>query len=211
MYITPEVALKLLLAVAAGGLIGLEREFRDKAAGFRTMIFICVGATLFTMFSSSLAGDKDPTRIAAQIVSGVGFLGAGVIMRESGRIVGITTSAAIWLTAALGMGIGGGEYVMVGMVVLGVVIVLWVFPRIEHWIDRVHEERLYEIGCSFKVEKFKQLEDALEGCGLRIHSRKQTKTDSGISYTWYTTGALKNHQKFVRLLLVDPDIREFRF
>ena len=72
--------LKIVLAVFFGGLIGLEREFRDKAAGFRTLIFICLGATLFTILSSQLAGDKDPTRIAASIVSGVGFLGAGVIL-----------------------------------------------------------------------------------------------------------------------------------
>jgi len=72
-----EDVIKLLLAILIGGLIGAEREFRDKAAGFRTIIFICVGATLFTLFSLKLGGDEDPVRIAANIVSGVGFLGAG--------------------------------------------------------------------------------------------------------------------------------------
>jgi putative Mg2+ transporter-C (MgtC) family protein len=104
MYLSMEDVVKIILAVAAGGLIGLEREFRDKAAGFRTLIFICMGAALFTIFSARLAGTNDPTRIAANIVSGVGFLGAGVILREGGRVIGLTTAATIWLTAALGIG-----------------------------------------------------------------------------------------------------------
>ncbi|MCJ7512079.1 MAG: MgtC/SapB family protein [Anaerolineales bacterium] len=102
MFLIPEDLLKLGLAVMAGGLIGIEREYRDKAAGLRTLIFICLGAALFTILSSRLAGDNDPTRIAAGIVAGVGFLGAGVILREGGRVVGLTTAAAIWHTTALG-------------------------------------------------------------------------------------------------------------
>ncbi|HQN43268.1 MAG TPA: MgtC/SapB family protein, partial [Anaerolineaceae bacterium] len=97
MYLQPEDLLKIVLAVLVGGLIGIEREYRDKAAGFRTLIFICVGAALFTILSVRLAGDKDPTRIAASIVTGVGFLGAGVILRDGGRVIGLTTAAAIWL------------------------------------------------------------------------------------------------------------------
>ncbi len=116
MIITAEDALRIVLALVAGGAIGLEREFRDKAAGFRTLIFICVGAALFTLLSAKLSGGSDGTRIAANIVSGVGFLGAGVILREGGRVVGLTTAAAIWLTAALGMALGGGYYLVGGLV-----------------------------------------------------------------------------------------------
>ena len=92
MLFQPEDLLKLLLAVLAGGLIGSEREYRDKAAGFRTLIFICVGATLFTILSYSMATAGDPNRIAAGTVTGVGFLGAGVIMRDKGRVIGLTTA-----------------------------------------------------------------------------------------------------------------------
>ena len=123
MSLLPEDIIKLLLAVLTGGLIGAEREFRDKAAGFRTIILICVGAALFTMFSLRLGGDKDPVRIAASVVSGVGFLGAGAILRSDGRIVGLTTASTIWLAAALGMGIGGGQYLISG---LGAIVVLLV-------------------------------------------------------------------------------------
>jgi putative Mg2+ transporter-C (MgtC) family protein len=88
----PDDLVKILLGVLVGGVIGVERELRDKAAGLRTLIFICVGATLFTLFSEKLAGDNDPTRLAANIVSGVGFLGAGVILRDRGRVIGLTRS-----------------------------------------------------------------------------------------------------------------------
>ena len=90
MTILLEDVIKLLLAVLVGGVVGAEREFRDKAAGFGTIILICVGATLFSIFSLKLGSDRDPVRIAANIVSGVGFLGAGVILQAGGRILGIT-------------------------------------------------------------------------------------------------------------------------
>ncbi|MCX6025184.1 MAG: MgtC/SapB family protein, partial [Chloroflexi bacterium] len=106
MTLATEDIVKLLLAIFNGGLIGAEREFRDKAAGFGTLIFICVGATLFTMFSMRSRPSGDPSRVAANIVSGIAFLGAGVILREGGRIMGLTTASTIWLAAALGMGLG---------------------------------------------------------------------------------------------------------
>src|SRR4051812_13048584 len=95
---------KLLLSVFLGGAIGLEREISDKAAGLRTNILICLGACLFMMISRGFTGIpvSDPTRIAAQIVSGIGFLGAGAIMREGDRVTGLTTSATIWVVAAIG-------------------------------------------------------------------------------------------------------------
>ena len=112
----PDILIKLAAAVLVGGLIGAEREFRDKAAGFRTIIFIALGSTLFTVFSSLLAGqENDPARIAANIVTGIGFLGAGAIMRDGGRVAGLTTAATIWLTAALGMGIGSGRILLASL------------------------------------------------------------------------------------------------
>src|SRR5215470_1956057 len=124
----PDDLVKVLLAVGVGGVIGLEREFRAKAAGIRTLIFICVGATLFTLLSAKLAGGNDPTRISANIVSGVGFLGAGVILRDRGRVIGLTTAATIWLVAALGMGLGSGQYALVLSVTVIMLLVLWGFP-----------------------------------------------------------------------------------
>lgn len=103
MTLFPEDFIQLLLAIFIGGLIGAEREYRDKAAGFRTIMLICVGATIFTNFSVKLGGDMEPTRIAASIVTGVGFLGAGAILRGSRHVTGLTTASTIWLAAALGV------------------------------------------------------------------------------------------------------------
>ena len=99
----------LCASVLVGGLIGLERQARDKAAGLRTMIFICMGATLFTMLSRRLA-PGDPVRIAAQIVSGIGFLGAGAIMREGLNVKGLNTAATLWCAAAVGVACGAGLF-----------------------------------------------------------------------------------------------------
>lgn len=108
MSILTEEVVKLLLAIVVGGLIGAEREFRHRAAGLRTIILICMGSTLFTMFSLELGGSVSPVRIAAHMVTGVGFLCAGVVMEQRTHIVGLTTASTIWFTAAMGMGIGGG-------------------------------------------------------------------------------------------------------
>ncbi len=125
-----ENIIRVAFAVLIGGIIGAEREFRDKAAGFRTIILITVGSALFTIFSMSMDPGFTRTRIAANIVTGIGFLGAGAIMREHGRIGGLTTAATIWLSAALGMGIGAGELIFVSISTLIVIIVLLVFPRL---------------------------------------------------------------------------------
>ena len=102
MIVTADDLVRVGLAILIGGLIGAEREYRDKAAGFRTLIFITLGSTLFTMFSARLGGPEDPVRIAANIVTGIGFLGAGTILRGEHGVTGLTTAAAIWLSAALG-------------------------------------------------------------------------------------------------------------
>src|SRR5688572_24423648 len=137
MDLVAEDILKLVIAIGIGSVIGAEREYRDKSAGFRTLVFICVGSTLFTMLSLKIATDSDPARIAAQIVTGVGFLGAGTILRERGQIAGLTTAAMIWLTAALGMGVGSGNYLLSSVGTVIVLIVLWVFPFLEHRIDNL--------------------------------------------------------------------------
>src|SRR5215207_8430240 len=101
--------IRFLLVILVGGLIGAEREYRSKSAGFRTMILICLGSFLFTTFSIHISGSTND-RIASNIVTGIGFLGAGVIFKSDNRINGITTAATIWAVAALGMGIADGAY-----------------------------------------------------------------------------------------------------
>ena len=147
-----ETVVKLLLAVLVGGLIGAEREIRV-GQGLRTMMLICLGAAMFTVFSRIFAvGQGDPRRIAAAVVTGVGFLGAGMILRHQGAVVGITTAASIWLVAALGMGIGMGQYLMVGVATVLVLIVLWAIPRFQQ-LTNARRTYVYEAVCPVDENK----------------------------------------------------------
>lgn len=107
-------AAKMLLAAGLGGIIGYERETESKPAGLRTMILVSMGSCLFTIASIRIAaggqGSFDPGRVASGIVTGIGFLGAGAILRSSGHVLGLTTAASIWLVAAIGMAVGMGMY-----------------------------------------------------------------------------------------------------
>lgn len=106
------IVIKLLLAATLGGLIGLERELHRKPAGLRTNMFICLGSALFTVLSAEMAGaGSDPGRIAAQIITGIGFIGAGAIIRDRGNVVGLTTAATIFVVASVGMAVGMAMYV----------------------------------------------------------------------------------------------------
>jgi putative Mg2+ transporter-C (MgtC) family protein len=106
-----ELFAALLLASALGGAIGLERELSGKPAGFRTNLLICVGAALLTQLSIAIGGaSDDPGRIAAQIVSGIGFLGAGTIIQAKGTVIGLTTAATLWVVSAIGIAVGAGQY-----------------------------------------------------------------------------------------------------
>lgn len=126
---------KLLLSAALGGLIGLEREAKHRPAGLRTNLFICMGAAMFTLLSDQLAVVHigDHTRIAAQIIPGIGFIGAGSILHARGDLVtGITTASTIFVVASIGMAVGGGSYllaVIATLVVLGVLLVLGALER----------------------------------------------------------------------------------
>ena len=211
MELLLEDVIKILLAVLAGGLIGIEREFRDKAAGFRTLIFICLGSALFAIYSVKLAGTNDPTRIATGIVTGVGFLGAGVIMREGGRVTGLTTAATIWLTAAIGMGIGGGQYLLSGSTVLLAMIVLWIFPFIERHIEKAVDDRIYEIVCVLRPEKMVELGNLFEQYGLKVHEHQQMKTGAEMVFKWQARGPLHAHEQVAAHLFEDADVRSFKF
>lgn len=134
-----ELTQRLLLAAAIGALLGLEREYRLKSAGLRTNILIAVGSALFTLMSIDLvvgveAGD--PSRLAAQIVTGIGFLGAGAIMRTDSGVQGLTTAATVWVNAALGVAVGGGEYHLALIGTAVTLAALLLLHPIEQLLDR---------------------------------------------------------------------------
>jgi putative Mg2+ transporter-C (MgtC) family protein len=128
---------RLALAAVLGGVLGLEREWHHKTAGLRTNILIAMGAALFTLMSMALTGTNgDPSRVASQIVTGIGFLGAGAILRTNAGVQGLTTAAAIWVNAAIGVAVGGGEYHLAFIATGVTLIVLVVLPPIERWVER---------------------------------------------------------------------------
>lgn len=135
----------LLLATVLGGAIGWEREHSGKPAGLRTNILICVAATLLTDLSvrvaASVTPQADPGRIAAQIVTGMGFLGAGTIIQSRGHVTGLTTAATLWVVAAIGMAVGFGALIEAVGTTLLVLIALIPLRRVEEAVDRRREEQ----------------------------------------------------------------------
>jgi putative Mg2+ transporter-C (MgtC) family protein len=128
-----EIFLRLGFAALLGASIGIERDYHKRPAGIRTSLFVCLGSALFTVLSGELArrlGDTSGTRIASNLVQGIGFLGAGAILRESGTLVGMTTAATIFVEAAIGMAAGGGFYLVAaystGLVLFGLIVLAWI-------------------------------------------------------------------------------------
>jgi putative Mg2+ transporter-C (MgtC) family protein len=211
MVISPEDALKIVLAVVLGGLIGAEREYSAKTAGFRTIILICVGATLFTMLSARLAGPAETARIAAAVVSGVGFLGAGAILRGPERIVGLTTASTIWLAAALGMAIGTGEYLLASFAAIVGFTVLLFFPRIERRIDDLSDARTYKVVCRSSSKLFRELEDDIRACGLSVKQRKRVRSGDEMVCTWHIFGSIEGHDCLIDKLFTHPEVNRFHY
>lgn len=139
--------LLIFISVFLGLCIGAEREYRNKSAGLRTFILVCFGSCLFTILSIKI-GVSNPDRLAANIITGIGFLGAGVIFKGDNKIDGITTATTIWATASIGMAVGSG-YVYLSL--LGTVLVLLILSSLTYfqtYIDHTHKIREYKIAVS---------------------------------------------------------------
>ena len=205
-----EVILRLVVAFAAGAAVGFEREYLSKAAGFRTLILISVGSCLFTIISILLT-NQTPDRIASNIVTGIGFVGAGVIFREDNRVKGLTTAATIWVTAALGMAAGGGYFLFCATGVGISLFALFLLVKFEDLIEKVNQSRHYKIGCSYKHETLSKYEDMFRAHHLKFKRNKQSKNGENISGTWIVNGSEKNHNAFIKEILKDESVIEFEF
>ncbi|OGO53138.1 MAG: hypothetical protein A2V84_14455 [Chloroflexi bacterium RBG_16_70_13] len=157
-----DLALRLVVAAALGGAIGAEREIHNHPAGIRTHMLVALGAGLFTVLSifgfglegSGSQGLVDPTRIAAQIVSGIGFLGAGAILKDGVIIRGLTTAASLWATAAVGMAAGAGEYILA--IVAAVIILVSLWP-INALAERLHGANRLEVELRLTMSRVDEL------------------------------------------------------
>jgi putative Mg2+ transporter-C (MgtC) family protein len=211
MYVEHELFLKVGLALVIGSAIGAERELRSKSAGFRTLILICLGATLFTIFSQILGGEQNADRIASNVVVGIGFLGAGVIFKGDAGVTGITTAASIWLTAALGMGLGCGYYTASILGAVLVLVVLVLFATLEQYIDRYKQVRNYTIEYLYREGEQHRYEKKITEHRLTVITRKLRKNGNTIRGTWTAVGKEKDHLQFIDSILKDHSIEVFDF
>jgi putative Mg2+ transporter-C (MgtC) family protein len=209
-----ETILRLVLAAALGGMVGLEREASGKPAGFRTNLLICVGAALLTELSRSIAFSagtgtfrSDPARIAAQIVSGIGFIGAGTIMQSRGSVTGLTSAATLWVVAAIGMAVGAEAYVPAVVTTALVMTALRMLGRIEDTLlPRRSADRTLEVTLAADTA-VTAVQDLLTAHGITVHSITVERTDSLISLTAHTRGASDRYDRAVNALLAESSVR----
>jgi putative Mg2+ transporter-C (MgtC) family protein len=209
-FITQSEINKFLLAILLCGLIGTERELRAKQAGLKTMIMIGLGSCLFTILSIKI-GPNSQDRIASNIVTGIGFLGAGVIFREENRIKGLTTACVIWIVAAIGMALGGGYYEQAIGVTIVVLLALIFFPYLEVIVEKKNTSHEYRIVKKYEGEDIDAYQDYITTPGLKLQRGVQEMNNGQIRGMWTAVGRPENHRKFVNQMLRDEKILEFHF
>ncbi len=199
---------KIVLSLVAGAIIGAEREYKSKNAGFRTIIMVTVGSALFTIVSGELTGNHD-FHVVGNIVVGIGFLGAGAIYKDAVSPKGLTTAATIWVSAAVGMAIGAGVYCLALWAVVIVMVVLLGFTYLQKFIDNFNNERLYKITALGNVDVLLPFERILKDCNLKGRSVVQSKRSGSVSFTFAIRGSEKGHLKLIDNLHRNPEIIEF--
>ena len=204
MQFETEHIIRIIGAFTLGGLLGIEREFRSKPAGFRTMILICVGSCLFAILSTTFT--SNPDRIASNIITGVGFIGAGVVFKEGLHVKGITSAATIWMSAALGMALGFGFYQLAIVVWIFVMATLLVIIKVEQYIDNVKQVRVYNISYNLYEYDYHQLEISYETLKVKFHLNSISKQHDSIKVIYTITAGSDKHDEVSKMLLENPAI-----
>jgi len=203
-----ELLIQLVFAVVLGGAIGLEREMRGKPAGLRTNILICVGATLFTVLSIHMTAQSgDPSRIASQVLTGVGFIGAGTIIHTRGAVTGLTSAATIWVVAAIGMALGSGAYVeALGCAVL-VLVVLTGLEPLERLVARRSSVTRLIVHAKPAPETLGSLESFVERSGLELQRIETRQEDVDLVVELEVQGPKRLHDQLLIGLMHHPAVR----
>lgn len=205
-----EQAGQVSVAFIIGAILGLEREFRSKAAGFRTMILISVGSCLFTILSKDTITYGSSDRIASNIVTGIGFIGAGVIFKEGISVKGLTTAALIWVTAALGMAIGYHDYPVAIVVTIIVVIALFILEPVHRFIHRFHKVKDYKIITDGIGNNLREdLEDFFRSHELGFRCMKVVKENKDAIYLYRISSPDRNYDLVNHFLLEHPEVKSF--
>lgn len=202
----PEV-IKLLAAVALGGAIGLEREVSNKVAGLRTNMLICLGSALYTIVSVKVFDVRD-AHIAAQILTGIGFIGAGSILRDGDRITGLTTAATVWTVAAIGMAVGFGFFTLGAVVAILVLSVQLAFTKFDILIDDWRMRHTFRITSKLEEKGILEIEKIFRDCRIKIITRKLMKKNQLYYSEWFTTGARHGQEAAMKKLLHSQDVIE---
>jgi putative Mg2+ transporter-C (MgtC) family protein len=203
---------QVTFAFVIGAVIGIEREFRSKPAGFRTMILICVGSCLYTIISKEvgLASGVTTDRISSNIVTGIGFIGAGVIFKEGITVNGLTTAALIWITAALGMAIGYHNYPLAIVVSIMIVIVLFVLEPVQRFINRLHRVKDYKIKTLLSGSDFKkEFETFFSAHDMTFRCMKTVKENMDAVYMYRISSPDRNYDEVNNFLLKHQDVKSF--
>ena len=195
----------MLVSVLCGGLLGVEREYQNKSAGLRTIVLICLGSTIFTMISQRIGGSDD--RVAANIITGIGFIGAGVIFKENFNVKGLTTAAVIWISAAIGMVIGVEEYNMAFVLSFIVLVVLGGFAKLEVVIDIINHKRTYRITFTDdNLENINWIVDMAKAEKLKASVKHLSKSNNRLMVNFEVRGNKKHFQILTERLIAKPEI-----
>lgn len=207
MEILSDDVIKILFAVLCGGILGFEREYQNKSAGFRTIILITLGSTVFTMASQRMGGSDD--RIAANIITGIGFIGAGVIFKGSYDVKGLTTAAVIWIAAAIGMLIGIDQYFLGVLLAIFVLLILSLFGKMEDLIDiSNHRKKYFLTFNNADLKNVEMIEVLIKQHNLKLIQKNMSKKDNLLKLSIEVAGNKKNVKKLTEKFLTVQEIIE---
>lgn len=208
MSTLPAAALfRLLLAALLGGVIGLEREFKHRPAGLRTNMFICFGAAMFTLLSVALSNGSDATRIASQIIPGIGFIGAGSILHGGrGLVGGLTTAATLFVVASVGMAVGGGLYVTAIFATLVVLLVLFTLGRFEDAFNLKIFSFAYEVAAQTSEQVIARVNSLLEADHRMMDNIRIAQTPKHFRVQFTVDGTFRESARLVAQLRDCKDI-----
>ncbi len=195
-----EQIIQIIAALLAGAILGLEREYHSKPAGFRTMILICVSSCLFSILSVSI-GSGD--RIASNIVTGIGFIGAGVVFKEGATVKGITSAAIIWMSAAIGMSIGLHHYVLSAVALLLVLLVMIALSKFERLFDQLHQMKTYEIHFISTNYSIEELEKEMRMANIDFVRNKTGKQNSTVNVEYEIEVSRKKNREIIDNFLIN--------
>jgi putative Mg2+ transporter-C (MgtC) family protein len=193
---------RMLMACAMGGVVGWEREWRHKASGLRTNILICMGAALFTMLSAVLAGDSTGNKgqVAANIVQGIGFLGAGLILHSRARVLGLTSAATVWVVAAIGMACGAGLYLEAALATVIVYTALRFIGLMESRANWKRFPMLYEVRGADENALFAEILTVLDREHLRLQIVERDTLGAQERVTFTVSASSMRHKELLAKL-----------